>query len=212
MLLMFEQGIRGGIFHRIYRNGKANNRYIKNYHKNKEPSYTQNLDEWIIYMDGQCLKSYLQMALNGKENISNPLHNLHNDLPCLPERMKIKNCGKLVWNQYGKQELETSIGALKQALNYRFIFDKSANQEAWLKSYIDINTKLRTETKSHFQKILFKLMNNAVFRKTMENVREHRDTKLVTTDKERSRLVSKPNYHTTWFSEGLLAIEMKTIK
>ena len=56
-------------------------------------------------------------------------------------------------------------------------------------------------------------MNNAVFGKTMENVRKHRDIKLVATDKKRSKLVSKPNYHTTkWFSETFLAIEMKKIK
>ena len=53
-------------------------------------------------------------------------------------------------------------------------------------------------------------MNNVVLRKTMENVRKHRDIKLVTTDKRRNRLVSEPTYHTTkWLSEKLLAIEMK---
>ena len=56
-------------------------------------------------------------------------------------------------------------------------------------------------------------MNNAVFGKTMENVRKHRDIKLVTTDKRRNQLVSEPNYHRTkWFSEKFLAIEMKKIK
>ena len=56
-------------------------------------------------------------------------------------------------------------------------------------------------------------MNNSVFRKTMENVRKHRDIKLVKTDKRRNKLISEPNYHTTkWFSEDLLAIEMKKIK
>ena len=56
-------------------------------------------------------------------------------------------------------------------------------------------------------------MNNSVFRKTMENVRNHRDIKLVTTEEKRSKLVSEPNYHTTkHFSENLLAIEMKKIK
>ena len=52
-------------------------------------------------------------------------------------------------------------------------------------------------------------MNNTVFGKTMENVRKHRDIKLVTTDKRRNQLVSEPNYHTKWFSEKLLATEVK---
>ena len=76
-----------------------------------------------------------------------------------------------------------------------------------------MNTKLRTEAKNDFEKDFFKLMNNAVFGKTMENVRKHRDIKLVTTDKRRNQLVSEPNYHTTkYFSENLMAIEMKKTK
>ena len=73
-----------------------------------------------------------------------------------------------------------------------------------------MNTKLRKEAKSDFEKEFFKLMNNSVFRKAMENVRKHRDTKLVTTDVKRNKLVSEPNYHgTKRFSENLLAIETK---
>ena len=76
-----------------------------------------------------------------------------------------------------------------------------------------MNTKLRTEAKNNFEKYFFKLMNNAVFRKTMENVRNHRDIKLVTTNQRRNQLASEPNYHTTkYFSENLMAIEMKKIK
>ena len=76
-----------------------------------------------------------------------------------------------------------------------------------------MNTKLRKEAKSKFEKDFFKLMNNSVFRKTMENVRKHRDIKLVTTEEKRSKLVSEPNYHTTkHFSKNLLAIEMKKTK
>ena len=84
------------------------------------------------------------------------------------------------------------------------------NQKAWLKPYIDMNTKLRTEAKNDF----FKVMNNAaVFGKTMENVRKHRDIKLVTTDKRRNQLASEPNYRATkYFSENLMAIEMKKTK
>ena len=76
-----------------------------------------------------------------------------------------------------------------------------------------MNTELRTEEKNDSEKDFFKLMNNAVFRKTMENVRNHIDIKLVTTNKRRNQLLSEPNYHTTkYFSENLLAIEMKKIK
>ena len=87
------------------------------------------------------------------------------------------------------------------------------NQKAWLKPYIDMNTKLRTEAKNDFEKDFFKLMNNAVFGKTMENVRQHRDIKLVATDKRRNQLAPEPNYHITkYFSENLMAIKMKKRK
>ena len=76
-----------------------------------------------------------------------------------------------------------------------------------------MNTKQRTEAKNDFEKYFFRLRKNAVFGKTMENVRKYRDVKLVTKDIKRSRLVSELNYRTTkWFSEGLLAIEMKKSK
>ena len=76
-----------------------------------------------------------------------------------------------------------------------------------------MNTELRKQAKNDFEKDLVKLMNNAVLGKTMENVRSHRDIKLVATDKRRNQLVSEPNYHTTkWFSENLLAIAIKKTK
>ena len=79
-----------------------------------------------------------------------------------------------------------------------------------MKPYIDVNTKLRKEAEDHFEKDFFKLMNNSVFGKTMENVRNHRDIKIVITNKQRNKLVSEPNYHTTkHISENLLIIEMK---
>ena len=119
---------------------------------------------------------------------------------------------------YDKKEYVVHIRALKQALNNGLIFKKvhrviQFNQKAWLKPYIEMNTKLRTETKNDFEKDFFKLMNNFVFGETVENVRKHRDIKLVTTDKRRNQLLSESDYHTTkWFSEELLAIEMKKIK
>ena len=124
--------------------------------------------------------------------------------------MKIRKCNKLVCNFYDKKEYVVHIRTLRQALNHGLILKKvhrliQFNQEAWLKPYIETNTKLRTEAKNDFKKYLFKLMNNFVFGKTMENVKKHRDNKLVATDKRRNQLLSEPNYHITkCFSEGLL--------
>ena len=107
------------------------------------------------------------------------------------------------------------IRALKQASNHVLIFTKlpkvtQFNQEASLKPYIDMNTELRREGKNDFEKDFFKLMNNNAFGKAMENVRKHRDIKLVTTDKRRNQLAWEPYYHTPkYFSENLMAIEMK---
>ena len=79
-----------------------------------------------------------------------------------------------------------------------------------MKPYIDVNTRLRTDAKNNFEKDFFKLMNNSLFGKTMENVRNHRYIKLVTNNERRNKLVSEPNYHkTTQFSENFMAIEMK---
>ena len=107
---------------------------------------------------------------------------------------------------------------IKQALSHGLILKKvhkviQFNQKAWLKPCIEMNTKLRTDAKNDFEKDFFKLMNNAVFGKRMENVRKHRDIVLVTTDKRRNQLASEPNYRTIkYFSENLMPIEMKKQK
>ena len=73
-----------------------------------------------------------------------------------------------------------------------------------------MNTELRKEAKNDFEKDFSKLMNNSVFGKTMENVRNHGDVKLLKTNKSRKRLVSEPNYHShKKSSDHLMAIEMK---
>ena len=73
-----------------------------------------------------------------------------------------------------------------------------------------MNADLRKQAKNDFEKDFFKLLNHSVFGKTMENVRNHRDIKIVTTDKRRSILASEPNYHSTkYISKDLLIMEMK---
>ena len=107
------------------------------------------------------------------------------------------------------------IRTSKQALNYGIMLKKlhrviKVNQKAYLKPYIDLNTKLKKEANNDFEKYFFKLMNNAVSGKTMENVRKRRDIKPVTTNKRRNCLVSEPNYYTTkCFPKNALSIEMK---
>ena len=110
------------------------------------------------------------------------------------------------------------VNSLKQALNHGLKLKNihriiEFNQKEWLRTYIDMNTKLRKEAKNDFEKDLFKLMNNSVFGKTMENIRNHKDIKLVTTDRKRNKLVSEPNDHTiNLILEDLSIIEMKKTK
>ena len=103
--------------------------------------------------------------------------------------MKINKCSKLGCNLYDKNNYAVHKRSLKKALDHGLILKKvhkvaQFNQEGWLKEYIDINTELRKKAKNDFEKDFFKLMNNSVFEKTMENVRKHRDIKLVTQTKE----------------------------
>ena len=233
MLLMVEEEIRGGICHSIHRHAKANNKYMKNYDESKESSYIQYLDANNLYgwamsqklpknnfkwvedtsrINEEFIKNYNENSNKGyilEVDVKYPkkLHDLHSDLPFLPKRMKIDKCKKLVCNLHDKKKYIVCIKSLKQALNHRLKLKKihriiEFNQRAWLK----LNTELRKLAKDDFEKDLFKLMNNAVFGKTMENI-------LVTTDKKRNKLVSELNYHTiNYISEDLSIIEINKMR
>ena len=212
MLLMVEEGIRGGICHSIHRYAKANNKYMKNYNKNIESSYIQYLDANNLYgwamsqklpvnnfkwvedaskINEDFIKNYCENSKKGyilEVDVKYPkkLNDLHSDLPFLPKRIKINKCKNLVCDLHNKK----NIKSLKQELNHGLELKRvhriiEFNQKAWLKLYIDMNTELRKLAKYDFEKDLFKLMNNAVFGKAMENIRKHRDIKLVTTDKKK---------------------------
>ena len=148
----------------------------------------------------------------------NKLQNLHSDLPFLPERMIINNTKKMVCNLNDKKNYIAHINVLKQALDHGLKLRKvdrviEFEHEAWLKEYINVNTELRKKATNDFEKDFFKLMNNAVFGKTMENVRKHRDIKLVKSDKKRNKLVSEPSFHTMKLIDNNLAIiEMMKVK
>ena len=132
--------------------------------------------------------------------------------------MVINNTKKLVCNLNYKRNYIVHINVLKQALDHGLKLKKvhrviEFEQEAWLKEYIDVNTELRKKATNDFEKDFFKLMNNAVFGKTIENVRRHRDIKVVKSDKKRNKLVSEPNFHTMKLIDNNLAIiEMKKVK
>ena len=123
---------------------------------------------------------------------------------------------KLVANLHDKTEYVIHIKNLKQALNQGLVLKKvhrviKFHQNAWLKPCIDMNTDLRKKAKSNFERNIFKLMNNLVFEKTMENVRKYRN---ITTERRMNYLVPEPNYHTThFFTENLsAAVFGKTMK
>ena len=182
---------------------------------------TVNSFKWIndvTEIDEKFIKNYDEDSDKGyilEVDVKYPrkLHDLHSDLLFLSKRMKIDKCKKLMCNLHNKKKYVVHIRSLKQALNHGLKLKKvhriiEFNQEAWLKPYIGMNTELRKIARNDFEKKFFKLMNNAVFGKTVENVRKHRDIKLVTTDKKRIKLVSAPNYHTmNCISENLSIIE-----
>ena len=146
------------------------------------------------------------------------LHNSHNDLPFMCERMKINGVEKLIPNLHDKKRYVIHIRALDQALKHGLVMERihktiEFKQLAWMKEYIDFNTKLRTAATNDFEKDFYKLMNNSVFGKTMENIRKHRNIKLVTNREAYLKLVMKPNFN-SWvrFGENLMGCEMGKIK
>ena len=151
MLLMVEEGIRGGICHSIHRYAKANNKYMKNYNNNEESSYIEYLDannlygwamskklpvngfKWIetagLVINEDFVKNYDEN--NDKDYIfevdvkySKRLHDLHSDFLFLSERMEVNKCKKLVCNLFNKKKYVAHINTLKQALNHGLEFKK----------------------------------------------------------------------------------------
>ena len=146
------------------------------------------------------------------------LHDSHNDLPFMCERMKISGVGKLIPNLFIKKKYVIHVRALDQALRHGLILEKihrtiEFDQSDWMKGYIDFNTQLRTEARNDFEKDFYKLMNKSVFGKTMESVRKHRNIKLVTNEKAYLRTVMKPNFKSgVFFEENLMGCETGKVK
>ena len=245
MLLTFEKGIRGGITQAVHRYAKANNKYMgKKFDPKLNSSFLQYLNgnnlygwamsqplptggfKWVNDVSKFTCEKIGRLAKRGSKGYlleadakyPEKLHDLHNDLPFMCEKMVINKVEKLVPNLYDKRKYVIHIRALNQALKHGLVLEKvhrviEFNQRAWLKLYIDFNTQLRTQAKNDFKKDFFKHMNNAVFGKTMENIRKHKDIKLVTNKKSYLRNVMKPNFKSgVLFGENLMGCEMGKIK
>ena len=176
---------------------------MNNHDKNKESSYLEYLDANNLY--GWAMSQKLPVR-NFKWIEKGDISKFNEDF--------VKNYDENSDKGYIFENYIIHIRALKQAINHGLKLEKvhkviEFDQEAWLKPYIDMNTDLRKQVKNDFGKD-FNLINNSVFGKTMENVRNHRDIKIVTMDKRRSILASEPNYLLTkYISRDLLLMEMK---
>ena len=214
MLLMFKRGIRGGITLSVHRWVAANNPYMDEYDSSKPTKYLQYLDTNNLYgwVMSQPLPTggFRWVKFNGNPNrlveemagkkdlgyllevdVSYPkeLHDLHNDIPFMCAKIRINGVEKLIPNLYYKRKYIVHIRALKQALDHGLVLENihrciEFKQSPWMKEYIDFNTRLRTSAKNDFEKDFYKLMNNSVFGKTMENIRRHQDIKLVNNERD----------------------------
>ena len=209
MLLMIESGIRGGIAKISHRHTKANNEYIgTEFDPVKESKFISYLDAnnlygWVMskelstsgfeWMTDDELDDWKHVSCIPEVYLDYPedLHNLHNDYPLAPERVKIRNVEKLIPNlknkthcvvHYENLKLYKSLGLKITKIHRGIKFEESA----WLEEYININTKLRIEAKqsgNYFELDFVKLMNNSVFGKTLENIRNKVDIRLISSDK-----------------------------
>ena len=262
MYLFIEEGLRGGISMISNRFSKANNPYIPDYDPDQETSDVMYLDANNLY--GWAMSQPLRTGefdwLTAEE-ISNldiaqipddsegyilevdlkypkELHDLHNDYPLAPEKMKIcpemlspyckqlsddLNLGsvaipKLVPNlndktnyivHYRNLKLYLALGMEVTRIHRVLVFQQSP----WLKAYIDFNTERRKHAANDFEKDFYKLMNNAVFGKTMENLRKRVNVKLVNDKTKLTKLTARPSFDSfRIFFEDLAAVNMKKTK
>ena len=178
----------------------------------------QNLKKMIDLMMKRDKDSHRGYLLEVDVNYPKELHDHHNDLLFMCEKIKVNGVEKLVPNLYNKEKYVVHVKALKQALDHGLVLKEihraiEFKQSAWMKEYIDFNTRLRTAAKNDFEKDFYKLMNNSVFGKTMENIRKHRDIKLVNKMTDYLKQVMKPNSKSgTLLGTDLMSCEMGKVK
>ena len=241
MLLMIEKGIRGGISNAFTRYAKANNRFMKDFDPAEKSSFIVYLDannlygwamskplpvggfEWMIEMELENWERFVEKEGVGcilEVDLEYPaeLHDFHNDFPLAPEKMILGKVEKLTQNLRDKEKMVLHGENLKLYLSLGMKIKKiwkglKFREKDFMKGYIELNTSLRAQAKNEFEKALFKLMNNSVFGKTMENVRNRVTIELVKDEKRAEKLVNKPNFEEIKiFDEFLIAVKMRKTK
>lgn len=240
MILMVESGIRGGLTQCVTKYVKANNKHLPNYNSNEESIYLAYFDANNLYglamsmplpygnfkwKNPQDILDITSLSKHGNVGYildcdfeyPENLHDHHYDLPLLPESL-IPPEGKhkkLLTTLNNKERYVAHFWTVQQAIQLGLKVTKihrvlEFSQSCWLKPYIVSNTNKRTASSSAFQKDFFKLMNNAIFGKTLENKRKHKNIKLVTDAKKLVKLVQKPNFKSSIIiNENLVAVSMK---
>ena len=254
MFLFIEKGMRGGISYIANRYGKANNKYMKNYNPEEASKYIKYLDANNLY--GWAMSQYLPtggfkwlteeevdlskyndelekgLVLEVDLEYSGELHDLHNDYPLAPEKIKVTEDMLSPYCREIAEKFKVKVGLVEKlvptlsnkeryVLHYRNLQLYMSlglklikihralefNQSPWLKPYIDFNTKKRAKAKNSFEKDFFKLMNNSVFGKTMENLRKRQNIKLVTDEEQLLKWTSRPSFISCKiFNEDLVAV------
>lgn len=245
MIMMIENGKRGGISQCSKRYAKANNKYLSDYNQNEASSYLLDLDANNLY--GWAMSESLPYSnfnweyditldqiLNTNDDndigyiieadIEYPisLHDYHKDYPLAPEN-KIPPTS----NSKTKKLLTTLDNKYKYILHYRNLKLYvllglkvikihrviSFKQSKWLKPYIDFNTNKRQNSNNTFDKNFFKLMNNSVFGKTMENIRDRLDLKIITNERKYEKTVALPTYnHSIYLNENMVIVRLDRVE
>ena len=230
MLMMFEQGIRGGISHISKRYAEANNKYMKDYNPDGESSYIQYLDanklygwamsqqlpthgfSWMRNITKEKVMDIMEKANHSMSNrgrkgyifevdleYPSNLWESHNDYPLAPEKMIVNGVEKLICHFKPRKNYVVHYRNLRQYLEMGMRITAvhrgiSFYQRPWMEPYIRKNTELRKTAANSFEKDFFKLMNNSVFGKTIENIRKRQNIELVDDRKKAAKLTKKPNF------------------
>ena len=239
MYLFFERGVRGGVSMITKRYAKANNKYMgADYDPTKPSVYLPYLDANNLY--GWAISQPLPVSrfqwLSEEEILKmtndhskiqschlevdleylDHLHDAHNDYPLAPEQVEINKVKKLIPHLGPRKNYIVHHGMLQQILKRGLVLTKihqgiKYEESEFLSEYIDSNTKSRTKAKSDFEKDFFKLMNNSVFGKTMENIRKRCTVEIVNglEEKEVKKLIAEPNYKSSFIFANSNLVSMR---